>query len=397
LAEEQNNLEVELSQANRCLNEAQELIQQQQIKQQKFSTEHQSLSSQKQRMTQQLQQLMQRQTALVKNLEQLKPLLEELETESATLKEKIVLAETTLEQTKNLMIDGEKKLRDIEARRQTLAQSLELLRQNHSKHQIQAEHAQTKSSGILEQFSELDLVLTEVSNNLPDTFSEEASQTLLEQTQSRITRLGAINLAAINELDEQNERKQFIDAQYDDLAEALNTLESAIQEIDQETKEKFQETFNTVNNNFQYLFPKIFGGGQAYLSLTSDDLLDTGVIVFAQPPGKRNSSIHLLSGGEKALTALALVFGIFELNPSPFCMLDEVDAPLDDANVGRFCNLVQAMAEKTQFIVVTHNKVAMEMAHHLMGVTMQEPGVSRLVAVDVEAAIALASAHELAQ
>jgi chromosome segregation protein len=173
--------------------------------------------------------------------------------------------------------------------------------------------------------------------------------------------------------------------------EALDSLESAIRRIDKETRSRFKETFDKVNNGLQTLFPKVFGGGSAYLELTGDDLLSTGITIMARPPGKRNSTIHLLSGGEKALTALALVFSIFQLNPAPFCMLDEVDAPLDDANVGRYANIVKEMSQTVQFIYITHNKIAMEKADQLMGVTMQEAGVSRLVTVDIEEAAELAA------
>ena len=176
-----------------------------------------------------------------------------------------------------------------------------------------------------------------------------------------------------------------------DLEDALRTLDNAIRKIDRETRTRFKEYFDRINKGLQALFPKVFGGGHAYLELTGEDLLDTGVAIMARPPGKRNSTIHLLSGGEKALTALSLVFSIFELNPAPFCLLDEVDAPLDDANVGRFCNLVQEMSSRVQFIYITHNKIAMEMAHALMGVTMHEPGASRLVSVDVEEAAEMAA------
>ena len=207
-----------------------------------------------------------------------------------------------------------------------------------------------------------------------------------------MSRLGPINLAAIEEFEQQDERKQYLDAQHQDLVSALETLETAIRKIDRETRQKFKETFEQVNEGLQTLFPKVFGGGSAYLDLTGEDLLETGVTIMARPPGKKNSTIHFLSGGEKALTALSLVFSIFRLNPAPFCMLDEVDAPLDDANVGRFCNLVREMSETVQFIYISHNKIAMEMAAQLMGVTMQEPGVSRVVAVDVEDAVKMAQA-----
>jgi chromosome segregation protein len=208
---------------------------------------------------------------------------------------------------------------------------------------------------------------------------------------SRIQRLGPINLAAIDEFQEQSERMAYLNSQHDDVSKSLDTLEEAIRKIDRETRTRFKETFDRVDVGFKELFPKLFGGGHAYLELTGEDLLDTGVTVMARPPGKRNSSIHLLSGGEKALTAVALVFAIFRLNPAPFCMLDEVDAPLDDANVGRYSALVSEMSEHVQFIFITHNKVTMEIARQLSGVTMHEPGVSRLVSVDVEEAAALAA------
>lgn len=222
--------------------------------------------------------------------------------------------------------------------------------------------------------------------------SEAVWEEELTKTGARIQRLGAINLAAIDELQEQSERLHYLDAQHADITRSLETLEQAIRKIDRETRDRFKATYDEVNRGFAGLFPRLFGGGQAYLELTGEDLLETGVAVMARPPGKRNSSIHLLSGGEKALAAVALVFAIFQLNPAPFCMLDEVDAPLDETNVGRFCDLLRAMSGQVQFIFITHNKAAMEVAEHLLGVTMHEPGVSRLVSVDVEEAVQLAAA-----
>ena len=209
----------------------------------------------------------------------------------------------------------------------------------------------------------------------------------LEKVTAKINRLGPINLAAIDELNVNTERKEYLDSQLEDLNNALSTLEGAIRKIDRETRSRFRETFNNINSGFEKLFPKLFGGGQAYMELIGSDLLTAGVSVMARPPGKRNSTINLLSGGEKALTAVALVFAIFELNPSPFCMLDEVDAPLDDTNVNRFCEIVDEMSKKVQFIIITHNKITMELAKQLSGVTMQEPGVSRLVSVDIDEAV----------
>jgi chromosome segregation protein len=227
--------------------------------------------------------------------------------------------------------------------------------------------------------------------DLPESAAEAEWEQTLEQVSSRIQRLGPINLAAIDEYKVQSERKTYLDSQHADLTEALETLENAIRRIDRETRTRFRETFDKVNDGLKQTFPRLFGGGHAYLELTGEDVLDAGVSIMARPPGKRNSTIHLLSGGEKALTAVALVFSIFELNPAPFCMLDEVDAPLDDANVGRFCTMVKEMSERVQFVFITHNKTTMEMAQHLSGVTMQEPGVSRLVSVDVQEAVALAA------
>jgi len=208
----------------------------------------------------------------------------------------------------------------------------------------------------------------------------------LGELSTKIARLGAINLAAIDEYKEQSERKVFLDEQNDDLQEALELLESAIRKIDKDTRSRFKNTFDEVNRRVQDMFPRLFGGGKAKLEMTGDDLLTTGVSIMARPPGKRITSIQLMSGGEKALTAVAMVFAIFELNPAPFCMLDEVDAPLDEANVRRFAALVKHMSERVQFIFITHNKTTMELAENLIGVTMREAGVSRTVAVDVDEA-----------
>jgi chromosome segregation protein len=253
------------------------------------------------------------------------------------------------------------------------------------------QEVKVRSDTLLEQINESGFDYEKLLEELEEGATAEAWAEQAETLEKRIQRLGPINLAAIDEFEEESERKVYLDAQHADLTEALDTLETAIAKIDRETRERFRETFDVVNKGFQERFPRLFGGGQAYLELTGEDLLDTGVTVMARPPGKRNSTIHLLSGGEKALTAIAMVFSIFELNPSPFCMLDEVDAPLDDANVGRYCDMVREMSGRVQFIFITHNKVTMEMANQLTGVTMNEPGVSRLVAVDVDAAVEMAA------
>jgi chromosome segregation protein len=228
--------------------------------------------------------------------------------------------------------------------------------------------------------------------SLPEKADLEGWQKNLADIDAKMRRLEPVNLAAIQEYGEQSERKTYLDAQNADLASALETLEGAIKKIDRETRGRFKETFDRVNAGIQELYPRLFGGGHAYLELTGEDLLDTGVSIMARPPGKRVSNISLLSGGEKALTAVALVFSIFRLNPAPFCLLDEVDAPLDEANVGRFSSMVTEMSEKVQFLFVTHNKATMEAAKQLSGVTMREPGCSRLVSVDLAEASRLVGA-----
>jgi len=254
---------------------------------------------------------------------------------------------------------------------------------------LEAQEVAVRSQTVEEQFAGLGYELGTVLEGLDGDAEPAEWEEKLVGMERRITRLGPINLAAIEEHGQQAERKAYLDAQHQDLEEALATLTAAIQKIDRETRSRFKETYEKVNEGLGAMFPRLFGGGNAYLQLTGDDLLSTGVSVMARPPGKRNTSIHLLSGGEKALAAIALVFAIFELNPAPFCLLDEVDAPLDDVNAIRFSELVKDMSERVQFIVVTHNKITMEIAEQLIGVTMNEPGVSRLVAVDVDEAVEL--------
>ncbi len=249
------------------------------------------------------------------------------------------------------------------------------------------EQQATRATALLEQAAEMDIDLQQIADTLAPEVEESVWQRRLDHLAQRLQRLGPINLAAIEERQRAAERMSYMDAQHGDLSEALDTLEGSMRKIDRETRQRFKETFEQVNAHMGALFPRLFGGGEAHLTLTAEDLLETGVAVMARPPGKRVSTIHLLSGGEKALTAIAFVFALFELNPAPVCLLDEVDAPLDDANVGRFCSLVREMSERVQFIVITHNKTTMELGRELIGVTMQEPGVSRLVAVDIDEAI----------
>jgi len=248
-----------------------------------------------------------------------------------------------------------------------------------------------RQENVAEQVRATGYELDAVRADLPAEASEADWHERLQALVRRIERIGPVNLVAIEEYEQQSERKEYLDRQYEDLVRALETLESAMRKIDRETRTRFKETFDQLNASFQNFFPRLFGGGHAYLELTQDDLLSAGVVVMARPPGKRNSTIHLLSGGEKALTAVSLLFSFFDLNPAPFCLLDEVDAPLDDANVERYADVLRTLAQRSQMIFITHNKITMEAADVLLGVTMGEPGVSRLVAVDVVQAVELAA------
>ncbi len=300
-------------------------------------------------------------------------------------------AEQTMQERSDAMHVLEASLRQTTQARHVLQQKLDERRTELATIDIRIQDAVSRQQVLLEQLREQGVQLEQVLARLADDAEDTVWAERLDNVQKRIARLGAINLAAIEEYKAQQERKIYLDDQYADLEEALQTLEQAIRKIDRETRSLFKETFEKVNDGFKALFPKVFGGGEAWLELDGEDLLEAGVTIMARPPGKRNSTIHLLSGGEKALTALSLVFSIFALNPAPFCMLDEVDAPLDDANVGRFARLVEEMAEQVQFIFITHNKIAMEMAEQLIGVTMHEPGVSRLVSVNLEEAARMAA------
>ncbi|AHG64504.1 chromosome partition protein SMC [Advenella mimigardefordensis DPN7] len=284
-------------------------------------------------------------------------------------------------------------LRGADETRMRTEQSLEPRRAHIMQLQLDEQAARLAVEQFSEQLDEHEVdrqALKLEMNDLPDDWSKVTwLHAEVQKISRQIEALGSVNLAALDELNESRERKGFLDAQHADLSEAIETLEDAIRRIDRETRDLLQETFNQVNTHFGDLFPKLFGGGEARLSMTGEEILDAGVQVMAQPPGKRNSTIHLLSGGEKALTATALVFALFKLNPAPFCLLDEVDAPLDDANTERYANLVNSMSDQTQFLFISHNKIAMQMAKQLIGVTMQEQGVSRIVAVDIESAVQL--------
>jgi len=313
----------------------------------------------------------------------------------AGLKEQLsarLASEAALKQARVQLDAIETRLREHEQARHRHDTAAQSEREAVQSERMASQEVLVRLKTLDEQLAEQEYDAAALLESLDDKAEVDAWAADVEKLEQRIQRLGPINLAALDEQTEQLQRKEYLDSQNDDVTEALATLERAIVKIDRETRARFKETYDRVNVKFEEFFPRLFGGGHASLEMTGDDLLSTGVSVVAQPPGKRINNIHLLSGGEKALTAVALVFAFFELNPSPFCMLDEVDAPLDDANVGRFCTLVKEMSERVQFIFITHNKVTMEMSQQLMGVTMNEPGVSRLVAVDVQEAVVLAGA-----
>jgi chromosome segregation protein len=299
--------------------------------------------------------------------------------------------ETRLGEARAHLQGLENEYREKDAQRQQAIQNSDDIRQDLERAKLKQQEIELNARGIQRQVEELGGDVQELAESLPEDVHPAAWEEQIERLQKRIVSLEPVNLAAIQEFEEEQKRKEYLDSQNDDLCAAMTTLENAIAKIDRKTRTRFKDTFERVNKGVQELFPRLFGGGHAYLELTGEDLLTTGVSIMAQPPGKRVSSLQLLSGGEKALTAVAFVFSIFRLNPAPFCLLDEVDAPLDDSNVVRFSSMVSEMSDTVQFIVVTHNKITMEMAHQMSGVTMREPGVSRLVQVDIDEAARLAS------
>jgi chromosome segregation protein len=343
------------------------------------------------RVRAQQEQLATRIESLTSQIAESEAPLYDLQQELGSQLAKEIEADRALADQRRILEDVEALLRSEEARRTEREQHVAEVRGLVDSLRMDLREVEVRREGVAEQFDATGLDLVAVAEGLPDDSDLTSLEGRLDLVRRRINRLGPINLAAIDEFTEQSERKTYLDAQFEDLISALDTLERAIRKIDRETRSRFRETFDNVNKGLKRIFPRLFAGGHAYLSLDGEDLLNAGVTVMAQPPGKRNSHIHLLSGGEKALTAVALIFSIFELNPAPFCLLDEVDAPLDDANVSRFCEIVREMAGNVQFIVITHNKTTMEMASQLTGVTMHEAGVSRLVSVDIDEAVQLAA------
>ncbi|GHE20894.1 chromosome segregation protein SMC [Halomonas urumqiensis] len=362
------------------------------LEQERLTTERAGIAEQQGRAGETRQRLEQRAAELAEERELLAEPEEERRERLDELLDRRETEERALNAVRARAAELVERLREDEQARQAHERNLEGIRERLQDARMQVQALRLKAETQDEQLAELGHDAAALTEQLDPNATESTWQTRLEELGERIRRLGAINLAAIEEYDQQAERRDYLEAQHAELSEALETLDRAIRRIDQETRTRFRETFERVNDGLQALFPRVFGGGTAWLTLTGEDLLETGVAIMARPPGKKNSTIHLLSGGEKALTALSMVFAIFQLNPAPFCMLDEVDAPLDDANVGRYAKLVKEMSDSVQFIYITHNKIAMEAAERLMGVTMQEPGVSRLVAVGVDEAAALAEA-----
>jgi len=396
--EEKDQLISERDSSRLALAEVRELARQQREAAHQLQIRNSSLSAQQnsgkkalQKTEMSLERIANRMKVIEENLKHQENPLDDLQLQLEQWLGLHLQQEDQLQQSRDKLNDIENSLNAGEDLRLQAEHRLQDTRKDIESLRLRLQEIDVRKITLSDQLAEHDLDIQQMLPGLQEVGSESSLLSDIEALATKVGRLGAINLAAIDEFRAQSERKVYLDAQDEDLQQALATLESAIRKIDKETRSRFKETFDQVNSGLQGLFPKVFGGGSASLELTGEDLLETGVTIMARPPGKKNSTIHLLSGGEKALTAIALIFSIFRLNPAPFCMLDEVDAPLDDANVTRYTTLVKEMAKQVQFIYITHNKIAMEMADHLLGVTMHEPGVSRLVSVDVEAAAAMAA------
>jgi chromosome segregation protein len=391
LTQQRDALQQALTQSRQNAQSARETAQEVRLRAETMRTELNSTQQALNRINNQQSQLQERREELQAAIKDADQPLQQMKDELAALLKTRVEVENELSGARDNLQNIDQSHRELEEQRGKAEEAVQAVRSQLEEIRIGWQEIKVRRQTVQEAVSTAGFDVATLINELPQDASEAAWTENLDGVEKRIQRLGAINLAAIEEYEQQSERKKYLDEQNADLMEALKTLEDAIAKIDKETKERFNETFEKVNNGVKELFPRLFGGGHAYLEMTSDDILETGITVMARPPGKRNSTIHLLSGGEKALTAVALVFSIFQLNPAPFCMLDEVDAPLDDANVGRFCDMLKHMSDRVQFIFITHNKITMEIADHLTGVTMHEPGVSRLVAVDVDEAVKLAA------
>ena len=391
LENQREELQSELQRVRAQADEDRQSVQNIAIQFESRRTSKESAAQNLERMQAQLTQFSNREQEIRDQLENSQSPIAENKQDLESLLESRMDVEEELAAARQKVDKAEHELRELDQSRMQIDQSVDSAREIVREAEMAVQELKVRREGFSDQLAQTEFALDFLLDEMDEAADVESWEEKLEKIRKRVDRLGPINLAAIDEFKEQSERKEYLDSQLADINDALSTLEGAIRKIDRETRTRFRDTYDKVNEGFKRLFPKLFGGGHAYLDLTGDDLLSAGVTVMARPPGKRNSSINLLSGGEKALAAVALVFAIFELNPAPFCMLDEVDAPLDDANISRFCDIVSEMSEMVQFVFITHNKVTMELARQLTGITMQEPGVSRLVTVDLDAAVKMAA------
>ncbi len=388
LLQQERPIKEAVEQCNLSYREQQNAVQAQRLDQTRLETSIASLEGSLQRMQLQQTQHQQRKQRLLESSDGSAAPLESLETALQQRLDQHSGIETRLTASRTLLSDLENQLRELQSGLSSGVEKVNQARATQEKLRMSLQDRQIRQQTLAEEAARdgCDIDSVERPDPCPDI---QACEQLLADLSRKIEKIGAVNLVAIEEFETQSERAEYLEKQHQDLQKALDTLEKVIHKIDRETRVRFEETYTLLNKNFSAYFPKLFGGGRASLNLTSDDWLSTGITVMAQPPGKRNSTIHLLSGGEKALTAVSLLFGLFELNPAPFCIMDEVDAPLDDANVERFCDTLKSFSKYTQIIVITHNKITMQAASGLIGVTMQEPGVSRVVTVDIEQALEL--------
>ncbi len=391
LEQERERMRTELAAARAAMQSAQQRARELAVQVESRRSAHASLETSIARLQRQLQELAQRRDELVKQLRGGEEPLAVLAGQIGHALTVRAQVEAELQAARVASEELDALLRERDSRRAALDGRVESARASLDEARLAAQQVRVRRESVAEQLAATTFELADLIAGLGAEATMETWEARLEETKGKIERLGQVNLAAIGEFKEQSERKEYLDRQCKDLTDALETLESAMRKIDRETRSRFQDTFDRVNAGLKEKFPRLFGGGHAYLELTGEESEVAGVSVMARPPGKRNSTIHQLSGGEKALTAVALVFSIFDLNPAPFCLLDEVDAPLDDNNIGRFCDIVREMSRSVQFIFVTHNKTTMELASQLVGVTQNEPGVSRLVAVDVDEAVRMAA------
>jgi chromosome segregation protein len=391
LEQERDRMRAEVATARAAAQTAQQLARELALQVESRRSSHTSLITTLSRIEKQLEGLETRRNELASQLQEGEAPLAAAQTELERSLQVRTEIEAELQAARIASDELDAQLQERDAGRLAVEERVEAARTNLDEARMAASQVRVRRESVAEQLAATNFELPLLLAQLAPEATVEAWESQLEETKGKIERLGQVNLAAIGEFKEQSERKEYLDRQCKDLTDALETLESAMRKIDRETRTRFQDTFDKVNAGLKEKFPRLFGGGHAYLELTGEEGAASGVSVMARPPGKRNSTISQLSGGEKALTAVALVFAIFDLNPAPFCLLDEVDAPLDENNVGRFCDIVRDMSRNVQFIFITHNKSTMELASQLVGVTMNEPGVSRLVAVDVDEAVRMAA------